>query len=154
MTSRISSFVLAGVLTLAGIGLGNDAVAQRYQDQYNSRYDDRREVCDYCGTVRSISRINRNSRNTGATVLGALIGGAVGNQVGGGDGRKVATVAGAVAGGVIANKATRDDRRRTYYRISVRMDNGRVYNFDQGSAQGLRAGRRVEIQDGVVYSAR
>ena len=55
---------------------------------------------------------------TGATVLGALIGGALGNQVGKGDGRKAATIAGAVIGGTIAiNRADgrpydeyRDDR--------------------------------------------
>ena len=154
MTFRISSFVLAGVLALTGVGFGTDASAQRHRDQYDSRYDQRREICNYCGTVRNVSRINRNSRKTGATVLGAIIGGAIGNQVGGGSGRKAATVAGAVAGGVIANKNTRDDRRRTFYRISVRMDNGRVYNFDQSSAQGLRAGTRVEVQDGTVYRAR
>ncbi len=43
------------------------------------------------------------SNTSGATVLGALIGGALGNQVGKGDGRKAATIAGAVIGGAIAN---------------------------------------------------
>lgn len=38
---------------------------------------------------------------TGGTVLGAIIGGAIGNKVGKGDGRKAATVAGAIVGGSI-----------------------------------------------------
>jgi uncharacterized protein YcfJ len=49
---------------------------------------------------------------TGGTVLGAIIGGALGNQVGSGDGRKAATVAGAVIGGAIGrDQATRNDSR-------------------------------------------
>ena len=45
---------------------------------------------------------------TGPAILGALIGGALGNQVGKGDGRKAATIVGAVAGGSIAaNNARR-----------------------------------------------
>ncbi|MCF5918473.1 glycine zipper 2TM domain-containing protein, partial [Xanthomonas perforans] len=35
----------------------------------------------------------------GGTLAGAAIGGLLGNQVGGGNGKKLATVAGAVAGG-------------------------------------------------------
>jgi len=46
---------------------------------------------------------------TGPTVLGALVGGALGNQVGKGDGRKAATIAGAVIGGSIAHE--RAERR-------------------------------------------
>lgn len=54
-------------------------------------------------------REDRRGNNAGATVLGAIIGGALGNQVGKGDGRKAATIAGAVAGGAIANSAARRD---------------------------------------------
>ncbi len=46
---------------------------------------------------------------TAATLLGAVIGGVLGNTVGKGDGRKAATVAGAVAGGVIGNQVSQPD---------------------------------------------
>ena len=42
-------------------------------------------------------------------MIGALIGGALGNQVGKGDGRKAATIAGLVAGAAIANHTGNDD---------------------------------------------
>lgn len=42
--------------------------------------------------------------STGDTVLGAVIGGAIGNQVGGGSGKDAATVLGAIIGADIANK--------------------------------------------------
>lgn len=154
MNNRIHSFALAGLLALTGMGFSFDASADSYRNDRGNRNDNRYQICDYCGTVRSVTKIGRHRKNnTGATILGVVIGGALGNQVGGGSGRKAATVAGAVAGGVIANNATKDKHRRTYYRINVRMDSGRIYNFDQGSAHNLRSGTRVEIQNGNVYRA-
>ena len=57
-------------------------------------------------------------RNVAGTVAGALIGGVLGHQVGGGSGKDIATVGGAVAGGVIGsnmsqgnNYGSRDVRR-------------------------------------------
>lgn len=44
------------------------------------------------------------------TVGGAVVGGAIGNQIGAGSGRTAATVAGAVIGGAVAAEAT--DRRQ------------------------------------------
>jgi outer membrane lipoprotein SlyB len=150
MNNRIHSLALAGLLALTGIGLSFGASAQNYRDDRG--YDNRREICNYCGTVRSISQVNRRGKgNTGATVLGAVIGGALGNQVGKGDGRKAATVVGAVAGGAIANNATKDNHRRTYFRIAVRMDDGRIRNFDQSNTYGLRPGSRVEVHNGNVH---
>lgn len=47
--------------------------------------------------------------NTAGTIFGAIVGGALGNQVGNGDGRKAATIAGAVIGGAVGNSAARRD---------------------------------------------
>lgn len=41
----------------------------------------------------------------GATIAGAVVGGAVGNQLGGGSGKDILTAGGAVAGGLAANNA-------------------------------------------------
>lgn len=153
MNLRLSSLVAVGAIAFAS--LFSAPVQAEHPNRYDRDDDRYAEVCNYCGTVRGISRINRSSRrNTSSTVLGALIGGAIGNQVGSGDGRRAATVAGAVAGGAIANNNSRDRGGRTVYRISVRMDTGRVYTFDQDSAYGLRAGSRVEVRDGWVEPLR
>lgn len=47
--------------------------------------------------------------NANGTVIGALIGGALGNQAGKGDGRKAATIGGAVIGGLIGNSMDRNN---------------------------------------------
>lgn len=75
-----------------------------------------REVCwnepvaRYEPEYRYESRRHRD--RSGATLLGALIGGALGNTVGHGDGRRAATIAGAVIGGAIAH----DEAHRPRYR--------------------------------------
>jgi len=64
-----------------------------------------------CYDDRVTHHEDTRGNNTGATVLGAIIGGALGNQVGKGDGRKAATIAGAVVGGAIGNKSAHGDDR-------------------------------------------
>lgn len=65
-------------------------------------YDDGRIVCDDPGT--------RRTPNAG-TLAGALVGGALGSQIGKGDGRVLATVAGATIGGIIGHSLDGNDTR-------------------------------------------
>ncbi|OUR75206.1 hypothetical protein A9Q75_18045 [Colwellia psychrerythraea] len=65
------------------------------------------------GTVISARNISQEEliqdKNSGwKTFGGALIGGVIGNQFGGGSGRDIATVLGAVIGGKIANNRSQD----------------------------------------------
>jgi uncharacterized protein YcfJ len=51
-------------------------------------------------------QVTEPSRNNGAgTVVGAILGGVLGHQIGGGSGRQVATAGGAIAGAVIGSNA-------------------------------------------------
>ena len=81
-------------------------------------------------------RYDTRGNNTGSTVLGAIVGGALGNQVGKGDGRKAATIAGALIGGAIGNdQARRDDRYYTDSEtrcrtISERSSERRIVGYD------------------------
>jgi len=61
-------------------------------------------------------QVSEQRANVPGAIAGALIGGVLGHQVGGGTGKDIATVGGAVAGGVIGSKvgdnyASRDVRR-------------------------------------------
>ena len=101
-----------------------------------------------CYDERVTHRDGRGN-NAGGTILGAIVGGALGNQVGKGDGRKAATIAGAVAGGAIGNSvAKRDDR-------GYESTETRCHVVDSG-----RDERRIVAYDidyrfrGEVYSAR
>jgi uncharacterized protein YcfJ len=61
-----------------------------------------RQVCKDV-VVTKKAAVKDEHKITG-TVIGALAGGLLGNQIGGGTGKKVATVAGAAAGGYAGNK--------------------------------------------------
>jgi uncharacterized protein YcfJ len=63
-----------------------------------------------------------DSNNTTRTVVGAIVGGAIGTQVGGGDGRTVATIAGAAIGALVGGNTGRNNRYEGYDRYSD--DNG------------------------------
>ena len=145
MRTQLSTFTVAALLVLSSVALVSPADAGHRQPQERHDRDGRREICQECGTVRDISRISSGSRrsNTGAIVVGALIGGALGNQVGKGDGRKAATVAGAVAGGLAGNKIEKDRNERDTYAIYVRMDDGRRLVFEQKGLNGIHTGDRV-----------
>ncbi|RRU25165.1 glycine zipper 2TM domain-containing protein [Stenotrophomonas sp. 278] len=64
--------------------------------------DEGRRFNDGSKVVCKNVEVQRNSKDPNritGTAIGAVAGGLLGNQVGGGNGKKVATVAGAVAGG-------------------------------------------------------
>ena len=87
--------------------------------------------------------------NKDGTIAGVIIGGLVGNQIGGGDGRKLATVAGAVGGGY-AGRAI--DRRHQGGRITSQTQ--RVCHTET-RAKSTTVGYEVQYQlDGRVLSKR
>ncbi len=92
----IRTLVALGLLSLAGTSLVH---AQTYgpQDEGRRFNDGSRVVCNDVEVRRNSSDPNR----VAGTAAGAVIGGLVGNQIGSGNGRKLATVGGAVAGGAI-----------------------------------------------------
>jgi uncharacterized protein YcfJ len=63
---------------------------------------------------QQVTEEQRGNTNVGGAVLGALIGGVLGHQVGGGRGNDVATAGGAVAGAVIGGNAGRSSSGATY----------------------------------------
>src|SRR5512140_3538650 len=88
------------------------------------------------------------------TAIGAIIGGVLGNQIGGGSGRAAATVLGAVGGGIAGNSiannsAPRYASNQSVYRVSVQTDSGAMRTYDVSATGGLQAGDRVRIENGV-----
>jgi surface antigen len=62
----------------------------------------------------SVTLVGCESNQETGTLAGAVVGGVIGNQFGGGGGRVAATIAGAVVGGIVGNEIGRklDDRDR------------------------------------------
>ena len=123
----------------------------RNQSVRTSSSDNRQE--SRMGNVTNIETYATSSRTSGGgALLGAIVGGALGNQVGKGDGRKAATVVGAVAGGVAGNQIEKRNKRDDeFYRVSIRFDNGSSAQYDYNDINDLRVGDRVKIQNGQIY---
>lgn len=141
--------MLAGLVTLVVAGFSPVESAHARDGYYRG--------CDDCGRVLRVESIGRRDNKLGGgTVLGAIVGGALGNTVGRGDGRKAATIVGAVAGGAVGHNVEKNGRRSNYYyRITVRMDrDGRARSFEQSDDYDLRNGDRVYIDRGDVVPAR
>nr|WP_290447329.1 MULTISPECIES: glycine zipper 2TM domain-containing protein [unclassified Pseudomonas] len=72
-----------------------------------------REVCKDVTVTRKAPV--KDEHQIVGTVLGAVAGGLLGNQVGGGNGKKIATVAGAAGGGYAGNKIQEGMQNRDTY---------------------------------------
>lgn len=110
-------------------------------------------ICSNCGTIESIRAIEQAAQPNGiGAVTGAVLGGILGHQVGGGNGRKLATVAGAVGGGFAGNEVERRTRTTTSYAIRVHMEDGSTRSFNDSGQSGWRTGDRVRVVNGSLTS--
>ena len=105
-------------------------------------------ICNSCGEVIGVRAIQHTPSTSGVGIAGgAIVGGLLGNQIGGGTGRTLATVAGAVGGGYAGNEVEKRTRTTTTYEVDVRMENGKTRSFPQ-SAENWRVGDQVRVVNG------
>ena len=169
--SLASATALAAALTACGTtdpyGMNNYPVSQPMTGAttYSSGgYQNQRVGMVEYGRVTNVSLISQGTTTSGSgnttagTVIGAVAGGLVGNQFGGGSGRAAATILGAVGGGIVGNRIAANSGP-TYntagpvYRVSVQTDQGHMRTYDVSSTGDLRPGDRVRIENGVIYLA-
>jgi uncharacterized protein YcfJ len=77
-----------------------------------------REVCEDVAVTKKAPV--QDEHKIAGTAIGAVVGGLLGNQVGGGSGKKIATVAGAAAGGYAGNKVQGDMQDKDTYTTTER----------------------------------
>ena len=100
--------------------------------------------CTTCGTVQSVHAEKRKGEGGAVGVIGgALVGGLLGNQVGGGTGKTLATVGGAAAGGYAGNEIQKNVNARTVWVTRVRMHDGSIRSFEQTARPNWAAGTPV-----------
>jgi outer membrane lipoprotein SlyB len=101
------------------------------------------------GTVDSVRTVQIEGTKTAVgTGAGAVAGGILGNQVGGGSGRALATVGGALLGGLAGSAAEEGITRQAGYEITVRLDSGRVVSVVQAADIAFQPGERVRVIQG------
>lgn len=113
------------------------------------------------GVVQAIELVQQNTTASSGiggsgigigAIAGAVVGGVLGNQVGGGTGQTVATVAGAAGGAYVGNEIEKRQQQKTAdaYKVTVRMDSGSYQTVTQNNNAGLRVGDRVRVDNGTV----
>ncbi|MFG6467807.1 glycine zipper 2TM domain-containing protein [Pelomonas baiyunensis] len=106
-------------------------------------------LCSGCARVTDVHTEARRGQSSGVgAVGGAVVGGLLGNMVGGGNGRKLATVAGAVGGGYAGNEIEKNQKSHTVWVIQVREADGRTRRFERSADPGLRVGDVVRLTEG------
>jgi uncharacterized protein YcfJ len=90
-----NTLIVAGIVAL----FATSANAETVQDHYKTVIEQNPYRVEVCKNVQI-----QGQASTGDTIFGALIGGAIGNQFGGGKGKDAATILGAIVGADVANK--------------------------------------------------
>ena len=109
--------------------------------------------CSQCGVIESTREIvSKGEGGAMGVVGGAVVGGLLGNQVGGGRGKDLATIAGAIGGGYAGNEIEKRNNSTKSYEVTIRMDDGSSRAFNAGSASSWRSGDHVKIVDGAIRS--
>lgn len=141
-------FAVAGLLALGGCETMNNPANTSSSGTTNSA-----NAYSGYGVVQSIELVQQaSSSGIGVgTIAGAVVGGILGHQVGGGTGQTVATVAGA-AGGAYAGHELEKRQQQTAnaYKFTLRMDNGAYQTVMQSTSADFRVGDRVKIENGVL----
>ena len=126
---------------------------QPAQGQYAQQPAPQPAYCASCGTVVAISEVRQEGHGTGiGAVGGAVAGGLIGNQFGGGVGRGAMTVLGAVGGGFAGNSVEKHIRSTTSYSVHVRMESGKNRYFTYHEAPPFQQGERVHIENGSLVA--
>jgi outer membrane lipoprotein SlyB len=108
-------------------------------------------ICANCGTVEAVNIVEvKGDGGYLGTIGGGVLGGLLGNQVGGGNGKTAATVVGAI-GGALAGRAIEGNVKKTvHHEVLVRLQNGGTQTVAFETDPGYRIGDKVKINDGIL----
>jgi uncharacterized protein YcfJ len=166
--SMLVGAVLGAVVVTAGGAFAAYSVVsgQKYAEvlavePINETIKTPRQVCENVTVTRQ--KPVKDQHQIVGSVLGAVAGGLLGNQVGGGNGKKIATVAGAAAGGYAGNKVqenmqagstytTTENRCRTVTDTSQKLSGYNVQYSLDGKVSNVRMdrdpGNKIPVKDG------
>jgi outer membrane lipoprotein SlyB len=105
--------------------------------------------CDSCGVVASVRYVEQQGQASGVgLVAGGVVGGVLGHQIGSGRGNTAATILGAGAGAYAGNQVEKNAKKKSYWVVAVRLDNGAQKSINSDSKPAFKQGDRVKIVDG------
>lgn len=110
-----------------------------------------KQTCLNCGIVVTTREVmNRGDGSGLGAAGGAVVGGLLGNQVGGGHGKEAMTVVGALGGAFAGNEIEKRVKATSSYQTTIRMSDGSSRTIAQATQPNWHNGDEVRIVDGVV----
>ena len=110
-------------------------------------------ACASCGVIADVRQVTHEGQGTGlGAVGGGLVGGALANNIGQGNGRTLATIAGMVGGGLLGNKIEKSQRQTVSYDVSVRMEDGTSQLVSYETSPPWRVGDPVKVVNGTLVA--
>jgi outer membrane lipoprotein SlyB len=102
-------------------------------------------TCTGCGVVESVTPVTQKGEAKGVgAVGGAVLGGVIGHQMGGGRGKDAMTAIGVVGGGIAGHEVEKRARATTTYQVKVRMEDGSMRTVTQSTAPAV--GQKVTVE--------
>jgi outer membrane lipoprotein SlyB len=140
--------MMRNILAVAALTVSAGAFAQADHAPAHGARAKAFALCGHCGTVQDVKEIKRKGEGGAAGIVGgAVVGGLLGNQIGGGSGKTLATVGGAVAGGYVGNEVQKKVTSKSVWVTRVKMRDGSVRSFEQEPKPGWSAGTIVRVDD-------
>lgn len=106
-------------------------------------------ACATCGVVTSVQYVEKKGEGSGVgLVAGGVVGGVLGHQIGSGRGNTAATIIGAGAGAYAGNQVEKNAKKKSYWVVSVKLDDGSKHSITESAKPAFKKGDRVKIVDG------
>ncbi len=148
--SPIVKIAAVAIIIFSAVGVGMMTGIIPGASSKNAAQEAAKE-CLNCGVIESIKLVELKGEGSGAgAVAGGVLGAVVGNEVGAGRGKTLATVAGAAGGAYAGNEVEKNMKKSTYFRVTVRMNNGGARTITQKTDPGFKTGDSVKIENGAL----
>lgn len=149
-SSPIVKIAAVAVIIFSAVGVGMMTGIIPGAGSKNAAQEAAKE-CLNCGVIESIKLVELKGEGTGVgAVTGGVVGAVVGSQIGQGQGKTVAEVAGAAGGAYAGHEIEKSLKKSTYFRVTVRMNNGSVRTITQKTDPGFKTGDSVKIENGTL----
>ncbi len=103
-------------------------------------------LCEGCAIVSEVKTETRKGKGGALGVVGgAVVGGVLGHQIGGGTGKTLATIVGAAAGGYAGNEVQKSATKTTVWLTRVTLKDGSTRTFENASDPGFKPGEMVVV---------
>ena len=109
------------------------------------------DLCEGCAIVEAVTTEKQKGEGgIVGKVGGAVVGGVLGHQIGGGTGKTLATIGGAAAGAYAGNEVQKRTSAKTIWRTRVTQKDGSQRTFETSTDPGFKPGTVVRIDGSAL----